>query len=212
MDQISPEFFVYHNLITTYPDTGEHTENSILFLAEYCLLFKEKFGRLPFTKDEVKQTIEFFLVGKDHFVAYPDSYDEEKENPWSHDNHTGAMTLSYLYGLDYHHKIGYKYLLYRIQPWNICYYLILSNPVFKFLAPIVVLKHLHGSFNYTEGSKTDTSGRVLAYLQLGVLGLTKTRNFCQWLLSKNTMFKSYKEVFAYYFKYDNHPNRKIWNL
>lgn len=210
MSQISPEFFVHHNLITTYPNRDNHTENSILFLAEYCLLYREQKGTLPFSRSEIQDTLDFFLIEPKHFVAHPDNYDETQENPWSHDNHNGAMTLSYLYKLPYHYTLGYKYWIYRTQPWNMAYYLILRSSWFKFLLPVIAIKHISGVINFTENDKTETGGKILGYLQMGVLGLKRTRKFCEWIKGLNTQFKSYRDVFNYYYKDENHPNRKIW--
>ena len=212
MYEISPEFFVHHNLITTEPNRDNHTENSILFLAEYCLLFKEKYGYLPFSRSEIKKTIEFFLIEDGHFVAHPDNFDESKENPWSHDNHTGAMSLSYMYNLDFHKKLNYRYWIYRTQPWNIVYYLNLKSPIFRFLMPILWIKCVSGVINFTDNDKTETGGKIVAYLKMGTLGMKWTRKLCEWILGKNTQFKSYRDVFNYYFKHENHPNRKIWEV
>jgi hypothetical protein len=211
MDKISPEFFTHHNLVNVRPDQPSHTENSILYLAEYCILFKMKFGKLPFSRTEMQETIESFRVGDLHFVAHPDSYKEATENPWSHDNHTGLVTLSYLYNLPYHKSLGYEYWIYRVQPWNLAYYATLSNPILGILLkPIIAIKHITGVINFTENDKTETGGKILGFIHLSVLNMKWTKKLCEWILKKNTMFASYKEVFDYYFKYENHPNRKLW--
>jgi hypothetical protein len=213
MDQISPEYFTHHNLVTVKPNMSNHTENSILYLAEYCLLYKQKFGKLPFSRTEIQDTIEYFRIGDKHFVAHPDNFDETKENPWSHDNHTGMVTLSYLYNLPYHKTLGYEYWKYRIQPWNLAYYAILSNKYLGFLLkPIIALKHITGVINFTENDKTETGGKIIGYIQLSVLNMDWTKRLCEWILKKNTMFKSYQAVFDYYFKDEKHPNREIWRV
>lgn len=211
MDKVSPEFFTHHNLVTTKPNMSNHTENSILYLAEYCVLYRNKFGKLPFSRVEIQDTIEFFRIDDKKFVAHPDSYDESKENPWSHDNHTAMKTLSYLYDLPYHKVFGYDYWIYRIQPWNIAYYEALSNRFIGFfMKPIIAIKHITGVINFTENDKTETGGKIVGFLQMSALKMTWTLKLCEWILKKNTMFGSYKEVFDYYFKYENHPNREIW--
>lgn len=213
MDRISPEFFTHHNLVTVEPNMDNHTENSILYLAEYCLLYKLRFGKLPFSRVEIQDTIESFRLDGNHFVAHKDSYDEGKENPWSHDNHTGMVTLSYLYDLPYHKQLNYEYWIYRVQPWNVAYYFALAYPKLAFLVkPIIALKHITGVINFTENDKTETGGKILGFIHLSILNMTWTKKLCERILKKNTMFGSYQGVFDYYFKHEKHPNREIWKI
>lgn len=159
----------------------------------------------------MQDTIESFSLSKTHFVAHKDSYNEADENPWSHDNHTGMVTLSYLYDLPYHKRLNYDYWIYRTQPWNLAYYATLAYPILGLLLkPIIAIKHVSGVIDFTENDKTETGGKILGFVHLNILGMNLTKKLCEYILKKNTMFGSYQEVFDYYFKCEDHPNRVLF--
>ena len=199
-------YFTYHNLITVVPNAKSHTENSILFLAEYCLIYQQKFGKLPFSRTEIQGAIEFHRVGDNRFVARPDDFDEAKENPWSHDNHTGIVVLSMLYKLTYHKVLSWDYFKYRIQPWNLAFYVyakftgtILEYPLMLFTMFIVVLKGIDSM------KSKETSGKLLTYVHTSMLGMNYYRDTICPKMSKKYGQPDWKTIFGIYFKAKDHP-------
>lgn len=204
-------YFTYHNLITVKPNADHHTENSILFLAEYCLIYKQRFGKLPFTRSEIQDAIEFHRVGPNRFIAQPEDYDEAKENPWSHDNHTGVVVLSILYKLPYHYTLSWDYLKYRIQPWNLAFYVyakFMDTPVlnwfFYSLAYLVVF--IKG---FDSMLSKETSGKILTYVHMSMLGMTYYRDILAPKMSAKYGQPTWESIFAIYFKAEDHPINKL---
>jgi len=57
-----------------------------------------------------------------------------------------------------------------------------------------------------------TDGKLLSWVRFQALNMPITEKICNWLIRRNPVFGSWKNVFAIYFKDENHPIRKLSNL
>lgn len=215
--KIAPEFFVYENLLNPTPHQQKHTENSILFLAEYCLLYKLAYDSNPFIQNHIKDAIDYHRKNETTYMAYPnDDYEiaSKQENVWSHDNFTAIVVLSKIFNLQYHNESTFKFKgwTHRIQPWNLLFWAKMKNgnwfvPIFWLLSPIIIFKHLSTMKNI------HTSGKILAFIQCKMLKMQWLEKLCVWYMKKFGYYSSWEQVFAVYFKYTNHPiNQLVRNL
>lgn len=211
--KMAPEFFTHDYLLNPTPNTNNHVENSILFLAEYCLLYKLNYDSNPFLRQHIQEAIEFHRKDETTYMAYPNEDYEtasKQENVWSHDNFTAVVVLSILFNLHYHRESSFKFKgwIYRTQPWNLLFWAKMKNgvwfaPIFWLLSPIIIFKHLSTMKNI------HTSGKILAFIQCKMLKMQWLEKLCVWYMKKVGYYKTWEEVFAVYFKYENHPINQL---
>jgi len=182
---------------------GPFGENEILFTAEYWMF--KKLLKEEINIDEMDAAIKSQeLPDKSGFVS------KDKNESWSHDNHSGLVCLSKLAGLDYHKKFFYKDMWRRMHPRDLIFYAYVSGGLLGFLATfflpllsIIMIISCMASYKNIDGDMVPaTDGKILSWLRLNTINMPITKMICNLLIKKN--FKTWDKVFAIYFKDADH--------
>lgn len=181
-----------------------HGEDDLLYLSEFCYLAKDLD---TLSESYVQRAIDAFMI-------YAYKY-RNQNGMWSHDVHTGLVTLSRKYNLDYHKLLFYPGWTHRIQPWNVVYYTLLAGYKFAYLGlPILSLKMisdvLFDTYKVIDGkSILETDGVLLTWLRLQTGLFPITKGICEYILKRRK--KKWFEYFEIYFG-NEHPNTILAKL
>jgi len=153
------------------------------------------------------------------FDGFDITYGDENGN-WSHDNHTALLCASYILDLQIEDKFLYKGWYRRIHPRDLGYYLylfytsklpklgVISTLLRVLLIPtaIAMMVSCYQQTKVRNGvtfNKTD--GKLLAWLRFNTVRMPLVERICTYLIERNPIFGSWKNVFTIYFGAD-HPN------
>lgn len=185
-------------------------ENGSLYTVEYLLLCRN-YRKLVFRdKYFITKTLESIVLDlfKYIFRVENNPTSENPTEPFSHDNMTGILSLSYILDRKYHKKFFYKYWWRRIHPRDLGYYLYLYNPLFKpllLITSIAMIISCFPSYKIIDGAIVPrTDGKILSWIRLNTVRMPITAKICTWLIKKQ--FGSWKNVFSTFFKDKEHPN------
>ena len=216
-------YFNKHGLLNA-KSTDDVSENTVLFTAEYILLLEER--GLPY-----EELLEKWCKYVDSCCIQDGLYrppTEVSDVYMSHDSLTGIVTLSHKFGLDYHTKIwGYlkshwgtydnitgKVNFKRFyHPRDLLYYGRCSgNLICKMLYPILFLIMVVSSlqsYKIRGGNKIiKTDGKILNWVRCKGSNLNLTFKVLTLIISKNSYFQSWKNIFKIYFD-ESHPINKL---
>jgi len=177
-------------------------ENGILFLAEYLAI---KGFPLEWKRRVVKAIEEYKDVRGIWRV--------KGEQHLSHDNFTAIVCLSSNYNLPYHKNIYRQDLVHcMLHPRDFIFYNIVSGVslawVFYPFALLAMMYSCYSDFKVRNGVRMlKTDGKLLTWLRCKSFDLPLTARICSWVLSKRTLFSSWKRCFEIYFLNPKHPLR-----
>lgn len=177
-------------------------ENGILFLAEYLAI-----RNFPWEwKRRVIKAIE-------EYKDVDGNWRVKGEADLSHDNFTAIVCLSFNYGLSYHKNIYRRDLVHcMLHPRDFIFYNIVSGVslawVFYPFALLAMMHSCYSDFKVRNGNKMlKTDGKLLTWLRCKSFNLPITSRVCSYVLSRRTLFKTWRRCFDIYFRNPAHPLR-----
>jgi len=175
-------------------------ENGVLFSAVHAVA-RDKAGKAP---------IEVEAPGLVYLAI--DNAIEDTGDRLSHDNVTGIVAYSKLFGHDYHREYFHRDWWYRLHPRDIGFYLfnlsrfgkVLSVPFLPILVGSMIWACWHKQI--TNGT-LDTDGKQLAWLRV----VSLEWNWLHDLLTKivNKRHGGWYNVFLIYYRSSEHPIVKL---
>lgn len=124
----------------------------------------------------------------------------------SHDNMTGALTLSKLCGLGYEDKLVYRQWWQRLHPRDIFYYNYLRGGVWRLMVfPFVVIFLIDGLLALYDNSLAkngipNTTGKLLHWLRCHTMINTGSKLWLIWFQLLSLILKHKKQTWADIFK------------
>lgn len=199
-------------------DESKDSENGILFTAEYWTLRNMISPLTDSEKKHIDRIIRHHFrtdnKGRTYFTKNPNS----DGTHFSHDNKTAMTCLSKLAGLDYHKKVYWGDFYYnwtdRLHPRDIIFYnytkggirMLLAAPFMFIHMIIMVISCIQDYKIRGENKILKTDGKLLAWLKINTFCLPVTKFFCNLAIRHNKEFKNWVNIFAIYFKRNDHPN------
>lgn len=183
------------------------SENSPLFTA-LVLTMKKELGLD--VKKEAEYALYCFYIGAGKFANYSSFALMDKKLPFpkniSHDNYLGIMCL--------HKLAGKKFDLYfdkraMMNPVRFCTFLFLQC---QWLLPCFLVWFLATSYSMLRKWKHRDHGvfpaadnKQLTWVVCKVFKLNKCYKWFSWLLSKNSLFEKWTNVFSFYYRCGHSP-------
>ena len=203
---MSDKFFDNRGLL------GPHGENDIVYTSQYYILvlLASSPEKRPFLKEyyssSLIKALESLRVGRGAFQS-----DDSKE-PFSHDNFTALISISQVYGLEYHTKFFWKGWWRRAHPRDVIFYIhslggfrgILALPFIPLLSLIMLIGALPSYKNIDGQLVLATDGKLLSWLRLQTGNYPLTKRVYDSIISYR--YGSWSKIFRTYFREPGHPN------
>ena len=179
----------------------EQCENAPMYTGLFWSVFRE-LGPIEYLPKNPMHHLWF----DDHYRTTPLT---TKPFDLSHDNMTGIICFSEIY--------GYEWALYKskqfMHPRDIAFYLYAKYPHWFFwLLPITSIAMIIScaqTYKTRNGKKMlRTDGKLLALMRCLAFNMNVTLSICTWLINKNKNFKSWCNVARIYFGND-HPCTRV---